>query len=102
MHRIAFRRKRVYLVLAVAIACGERRYSWAYAENLGGSLHPQETCRKTLADVVYRQPPGMNATREGNIITVSGTFESYRIVAFHSEDACTTALAAAKRSASAR
>ena len=97
-----FRRNRVYVVLAVAIACGERRYSWAYAENLDGSLHPQETCRKTLADVIYRQLPGTNATREGNVITVSNSFESYRIVAFHSEDACTSALAAMKRSASSR
>lgn len=86
------------LVFFSAIACKDSRYSWAYAENLDGSVLPKEYCRQSLTESIYRKDnkPYTSQENAGNVFLFTGRIESYRVVAFHSEDACNLALALRK------
>ena len=79
-----------------ASACGEKPFTWAFAQNLDSSFHPSEFCRQSLAEVIYNRANRDNVVREGraNVFLFTGGVESYRIYAFHSQAECETALTA--------
>jgi hypothetical protein len=72
--------------------CRSSEYTWAYAEKLDGTILENEHCRQSLAEVPYKTDSTLSITQNGNRFTVLGRFESYRLIAFDSRDACTIAL----------
>jgi hypothetical protein len=77
--------------------CRSSQYEWAYAENLDGTILENESCRQNLARVPYENDGTLSIEQSGNSFTVKGQTESYRIFAFHTEDACAQALANIKQ-----
>ena len=81
------------IVLALAApGCGDR-YSWAFAQNLDGSLPSGEICRQSLADALYSEPSRERFRREGNsnVYVFSGGGERYRVYAYVTQRECETA-----------
>jgi hypothetical protein len=83
---------------ALAIGCGEKSFTWAFAQNLDNSFHPNELCRQSLAESIYRRENRESVVRQGtaNVFLVTGSFESYRVYGFHSQGECEMALTAMK------
>lgn len=83
------------MVFLASVACGERPYAWAFAQNLDDTFHPSETCRESLAESIYTPPNRERIMRQGNsnVYLFTGLVESYRIYAYHSQSECETALA---------
>ena len=77
--------------------CRSSEYEWAYAENLDGTILEDESCRQSLARVPYENDGTLSIEQSGNNFTVRGQTESYRIFAFHTEDACNLARAINKQ-----
>jgi hypothetical protein len=85
--------KLLFAVAGVAmVGCGEDRFTWAFAQNIDNSFHPNEFCRESLAASIYAN--GDRTVRQGssNVYLFSGQVESYRIYAFRSQSECEVAL----------
>jgi len=84
----------VLAAVVFATACEERKFTWAFAQNLDGSFHPSETCRESLAQSIYEPANRERTERQGtsNIFLYTGLVDSYRIYAYHSQVECETAL----------
>ena len=87
----------VLFALALA-ACSEREFDWAFAQNMDGSFHENEFCRQTLAETIYasRTRNRIDATSLPNVFVYRGSFETYRIYAFHDQTGCEAALTGMK------
>jgi hypothetical protein len=77
-----------------SISCGEAHYTWAFAQNLDNTFHPNETCRQSLAESLYAPSNSERLVRQGNsnVHLFTGQLESYRVYAYHSQGECETAL----------
>jgi hypothetical protein len=82
----------------VLTSCGEREYTWAFAQNMDGSFHENELCRETLAETIYASQTRdrIEATNLPNVFIYRGTIETYRIYAFHDQAGCEAALTGMK------
>ena len=80
--------------LLLLCACGERKFSWAFAQNIDNSFNPNETCRQSLAESLYHSDNKERTVRQGgsNIFVYTGLTENYRIYAYHSQSECETGL----------
>ena len=80
--------------LLLLCACGERRFSWAFAQGIDNSINPNETCRQSLAESLYHSDNSERTARQGgsNIFVYTGVTENYRVYAYHSQSECETAL----------
>lgn len=80
-------------VLAIT-ACGEPRFTWAFAQNVDGTFYDNEVCRESLAQSLYADGNHEKTLREGssNIFLFAGSIERYRVYAFRSQSECETAL----------
>lgn len=69
-------------------------FTWAFAQNLDNSFHPNELCRESLAQSLYLPDNQAKTIRQGgsDIFLFTGTIESYRIYAFKSQAECELAL----------
>ena len=76
----------------LASSCHRQEYTWAFAQDLDGTIKENEFCRESLADAIYN--PRANVTRQGasNVFLVTGSVESYRIYGWGSQAECETAL----------
>jgi hypothetical protein len=76
------------------LACGERQYTWAFAQNMDNTLLLNETCRESLAESLYATPNREGLMRQGNsnVYLFTGVVESFRIYAYHSQSECEAAL----------
>lgn len=88
----------VVVVAALVSSCSEPKYRWAFAQNLDNSFHPNELCRESLAQSIYAPANKGKTVQQGptNTFLFSGSFESYRIYAFESQDECERALTGMK------
>lgn len=82
------------LALTLTTACAEKSYTWAFAQDLDGTVKPNELCRTTLADALYRTTEGVSTVslNDTNVFIVRGTVESYRVHAYHSQSECEAVL----------
>lgn len=71
---------------------------WAFSLNLDGSINPKETCRETLAQVIYNDKSEIKPTRieDSNVFIYKGNVETYTIHAFATKEECETSLDVAK------
>ncbi len=72
----------------------EERYTSAFAQNIDASVGPNESCRQSLAEVLYAPVNEAQIVRQGasSVFVFTGTVETYRIHAFRSERECEAAL----------
>lgn len=84
----------VLLIVVLGGGCSKPEYSWAFAQNVDGSFHPNETCRESLAQSLYADANSGKTMRAGgtNIFLFSGVVDRYRIYAFKTQGECETAL----------
>lgn len=89
------------VIVCVALsACGPEKFTWAFAQDLDGSILQNETCRQSLAETVYRSSNAPTPDGAPNVFTIVGQVESYRVFAFHSQSECDAVLAGFKRARS--
>jgi hypothetical protein len=70
------------------------RYKWAFAQDMNGSFKQNEYCREFLADSLYADANKDRTFREAatNVFVFRGSYESYRVYAFKTQQECETAL----------
>ncbi|MCX5762574.1 MAG: hypothetical protein NTW72_13910 [Gemmatimonadetes bacterium] len=78
----------------LATACGEKKYSWAFAQNIDGTFNENELCRESLAESIYASANKSNTERQAttNIFVFRGQVDTYRIYGFHKQAECEVAL----------
>lgn len=84
------------LIVAILLSIGSERqeFSWAFAQELDNSFHPNEVCREPLAQSLYAPTNKAKTAREGesNIFLFTGSVQTYRIYADRAQNQCETAL----------
>lgn len=82
------------VAILLPIGCERREFSWAFAQELDNSFHPNEVCRESLALSLYAPANRAKTVREGesNVFLFTGSMQTYRIYAYKSQSQCETAL----------